>query len=119
MKMTKGKKGAIAKKSKGRCWYCGANKKITIDHIVPVSRGGTGHLRNLVLACKTCNSSKGSKDLSEFRRLLSRRALGIPTFNDDQLFWLMNRGINLFQEIEDRAATYQFHFEMEGYDHTL
>ena len=53
MKMTKGKKGAIAKKSKGRCWYCGANKKITIDHIVPVSRGGIGNLRNLEIECKT------------------------------------------------------------------
>jgi len=36
-------------------------KDITIDHIIPVSLGGTDHLDNLQIACKSCNSTKGNK----------------------------------------------------------
>ena len=51
------------------CAYCG--KKLsrytaTIDHIIPLSRGGTDFKWNLVWCCHKCNQSKGSKLLSEW-----------------------------------------------------
>ena len=50
------------------CAYClkplGSNA--AVDHIVPVSKGGTSYIDNLVPACKSCNSSKGSKSLLQF-----------------------------------------------------
>lgn len=49
------------------CCYCGkSDVKLTIDHIVPISRGGTNSLNNIALACGHCNSSKGNKTLDEW-----------------------------------------------------
>ena len=46
---------------KGVCHYCGNNvgpKNITMDHIVPLSRGGKSKKGNIVPACKECNNKK-------------------------------------------------------------
>lgn len=48
------------------CTYCGSIEKIEIDHIVPLSRGGTHEPENLAPACRACNRSKGAKLLSEW-----------------------------------------------------
>lgn len=47
-----------------RCVYCGAVEDLTLDHVVPLSRGGANDVSNLTTACRPCNSSKGSKVLS-------------------------------------------------------
>jgi 5-methylcytosine-specific restriction endonuclease McrA len=47
--------------AKGRCHYCGASKRpgeLTMDHIVPVARGGRSTKGNVVPACKNCNNKK-------------------------------------------------------------
>lgn len=49
------------------CVYCGDRNRLTLDHVVAVSRGGTDNAENLVTACKSCNSSKGAKALDEWR----------------------------------------------------
>lgn len=43
---------------KHQCIYCGSSKKLSIEHMVPVSRGGTNEFDNLALACLWCNTSK-------------------------------------------------------------
>lgn len=43
------------------CQHCGARQYLSIDHIVPESRGGTLALDNLQTLCKSCNSSKGDR----------------------------------------------------------
>lgn len=48
------------------CDYCGATENISIDHVVPISRGGKHVIENIVPACRTCNSSKGAKLLDEW-----------------------------------------------------
>ncbi len=50
-----------------RCAYCGGAAEV-IDHVIPLSRNGTGFASNLRPACKKCNSSKGAKLLSEWQR---------------------------------------------------
>lgn len=50
----------------GQCFYCGLNKKLTIDHKMPLSKGGSNRPENIVLACKECNSSKRDKPFEEF-----------------------------------------------------
>lgn len=49
-----------------KCVYCG-QLATTMDHIVPVSKGGSNDLSNLVPACSGCNASKGAKSLAEWR----------------------------------------------------
>lgn len=54
---------------------------LTLDHIVPVSRGGTNALHNLVTACLGCNSAKHTKSLHEYdheRSLIVRRQAKRP-----------------------------------------
>jgi len=58
------------------CPYCG--NLFTdghIDHIVPVSKGGTNEKNNLVYCCATCNHRKHSKSLEEFMSQTGRLAL--------------------------------------------
>lgn len=47
----------------GRCHYCGRDvgvRRLTLDHVVPLIRGGTSVRANVVPACKDCNSAKQS-----------------------------------------------------------
>ena len=47
-----------------RCQYCGGRfdaRDLTLDHVVPRSRGGTTTWTNIVTACVPCNSSKGNR----------------------------------------------------------
>jgi 5-methylcytosine-specific restriction endonuclease McrA len=55
---------AIALKQRGKCAHCGHKTKLTRDHKVPLSRGGTDFAFNLQGLCKPCNSRKGAKIVS-------------------------------------------------------
>ena len=58
------------------CQYCGATPgrhELTVDHVVPRSRGGRHDWLNLVTACKHCNQVKGSALLSEVDMRLLRK----------------------------------------------
>jgi 5-methylcytosine-specific restriction endonuclease McrA len=57
-----------------RCGYCGARCGIlSIDHIIPKSRGGKTTFENCVTACKACNLKKGSRTPGEARMFLKSR----------------------------------------------
>jgi 5-methylcytosine-specific restriction endonuclease McrA len=45
----------------GRCHYCGEERPLTQDHVIPVSRGGRHTASNIVAACRSCNSRKKDK----------------------------------------------------------
>ncbi|KAI4325549.1 hypothetical protein MLD38_030934 [Melastoma candidum] len=47
------------------CQYCSSGENLTIDHILPISRGGEWTWENLVTACSRCNSRKGQKTIEE------------------------------------------------------
>jgi len=49
------------KRSAGICHYCGKRfppKELTMDHVIPLSRGGRSEKFNLVPCCKACNTQK-------------------------------------------------------------
>lgn len=54
---------------RGLCKYCGKDisSGYQVDHVMPLSRGGSNWPDNLALACKSCNSSKKDKTLTEWR----------------------------------------------------
>lgn len=47
------------------CQYCSCGDDLTIDHVIPISRGGKWEWENLVTACARCNSRKGQKTLEQ------------------------------------------------------
>jgi 5-methylcytosine-specific restriction endonuclease McrA len=52
------------RRSAGICHYCGGNvgaRALTMDHLVPIIRGGRSTRGNVVPACKKCNDAKGHR----------------------------------------------------------
>ncbi len=61
----------IHRRDNYRCQYCGSRStELTIDHIVPKSRGGIDSWENLVTACISCNNKKGSRTPDEAKMKL-------------------------------------------------
>jgi hypothetical protein len=58
----------IFKRDSFTCQYCGAKAPdvvLEVDHIIPVSKKGTNDLLNLVTSCKSCNSGKSDREISD------------------------------------------------------
>lgn len=49
------------------CVYCKSCKNITIDHVIPIARGGRHSVGNLMPLCLSCNASKQDKTFMEFK----------------------------------------------------
>lgn len=67
---TTNKKQKLLNRFGNRCAYCGKTvkpSKMTMDHVIPRSKGGKGVMNNLLPACSACNHAKGSLDLEIFR----------------------------------------------------
>lgn len=52
----------IMKRDGYQCVICGSTERLTIDHIVPRSKGGSGEDDNLRVLCNSCNSRKGNRE---------------------------------------------------------
>lgn len=110
-KISPASKIRIFNATKGHCWYCGtplalpepdesrfglySNKGNTfvVDHIHPRHHGGGNDSDNLVAACHSCNSSKRTKSLEEFREWQIKKLGAI--FNEDQIAFWKARGVKL------------------------
>lgn len=55
----------IMKRDRHTCQYCGLKSDLTLDHILPKSRGGADSWENLVTACNKCNVKKGNRTPDE------------------------------------------------------
>lgn len=55
----------VFKRDGFKCQYCGNEKELTLDHLIPKAKGGKTSWNNLVTACKSCNSKKGNYSLEE------------------------------------------------------
>ncbi|MBW1850684.1 MAG: HNH endonuclease [Deltaproteobacteria bacterium] len=77
-----------------KCAYCGTQReKLTIDHIIPKSRGGTTNFDNCVSSCKPCNNSKGGKTPREAQMYLKVKAYQ-PTISEFLRLKVQKLGIN-------------------------
>ena len=63
----------IYKRDNNTCQYCGSRSKLTIDHVIPRSKGGDDSWTNLVVACSSCNTKKGDKLLEHTDMKLARQ----------------------------------------------
>lgn len=73
----KEKRAAIYERDGWECVYCGRGPRdkrnprqaqviLTLDHITPRSAGGGNEATNLVTACKSCNSARGDRPVSDY-----------------------------------------------------
>lgn len=51
---------AVWRRDKGRCVYCGSDKELQLDHIIPFSKGGATTFENLQILCRSCNIKKSN-----------------------------------------------------------
>lgn len=75
---TKSPTGACFKRNKRRlfreekfCHYCRTELTVfnrSVDHVIPISKGGTGNRSNLVASCKFCNWMKGDSTRTKWSR---------------------------------------------------
>ena len=56
-----------------RCAYCRVGGKMTVDHVVPIARGGIHGKHNIVPACPSCNASKQARSVKDFMETLHGR----------------------------------------------
>ena len=63
----------VFKRDNFECQYCGTRRELTLDHVMPSSRGGQHGWTNLVTACKRCNARKGDYTPEEADMPLKRR----------------------------------------------
>lgn len=56
----------IYKRDNYECVYCSSTKNLTLDHVIPQSKGGKDGWHNLVTACRTCNGEKADLTLEEY-----------------------------------------------------
>lgn len=63
---------ALKKRQKYRCYYCGAKKPLTQDHVIPLSRDGAHEILNVVAVCLNCNGRKSNKPPEEFAKEIGR-----------------------------------------------
>ena len=58
---------SIKEKWKHKCAYCGEkSEELSIDHIVPQTKGGNDHITNVCCSCVKCNRSKGHEPLESW-----------------------------------------------------
>lgn len=79
MHITKPSRAMIYARDHNKCQYCGSTRKLTIDHVIPKSRGGGDTWENMVVACSKCNTFKSSKFLESTGMKLSRRPSAPPS----------------------------------------
>ena len=68
----------IYKRDHYQCVYCGSNKDLTLDHVVPKSRGGGNEWTNLVTSCFKCNLRKGNRTPEEAKLIMIQKPF-VPT----------------------------------------
>lgn len=69
----------IFKRDSNSCCYCGSGKDLTLDHVMPKSRGGKTSWTNLTTACRRCNTKKGNLTPDEAQMPLRKKPFR-PTF---------------------------------------
>lgn len=66
----------VYRRAEWQCWYCGVEVVVegndavigaSIDHVLPLDRGGKHEIENFVTCCRRCNSAKRNRTTEEYR----------------------------------------------------
>src|SRR3954451_10882587 len=73
---------AVFARDRWTCQYCGSRGNLTVDHVVPRSKGGASNWENIVTSCAPCNRRKGDQLLNHAGMKLARE----PRSPNPQIF---------------------------------
>jgi 5-methylcytosine-specific restriction endonuclease McrA len=73
----------IYKRDNHQCVYCDSKKQLTLDHVIPKSRGGSNDWTNLVTCCFKCNLKKGNRTPEEAKMTMSVKPFVPSLLNDN------------------------------------
>lgn len=85
----------------GHCAYCGRPlkmKNMTVDHLIPKSKGGSNSIENLMPSCQDCNFTKADDNLEMLRISLAWQRLTPADLQN-------------FARVRKVASDYRFYFE--------
>lgn len=88
------RQAALVEVLRGKCYYCGLERRLTRDHVIARTKGSTGAHSNIVGACFWCNNSKGNLSIEEWRLSIAKRLVGWPNFVPGQIAWLKSHGFD-------------------------
>lgn len=77
------------------CGYCGSTKDLTIDHVIPLSKGGKTSFDNCVTACFGCNNKKNNRIPSEANMYLRKKPY-TPTISEFFMIKMKNLGVDKY-----------------------
>lgn len=80
-------RNGILKRDRNTCQYCGSRYQLTLDHVIPKSRGGEDTWSNLVTSCHPCNNKKGNKTPEEAGMVLKKQLLDYAPQDSYSEFW--------------------------------
>lgn len=78
-------RGTVYSRDGFACQYCReqfSRTELTIDHLVPLDRGGLDEVRNYVTCCKDCNQEKANLSLAEFAETIKIELEELPVHGD-------------------------------------
>src|SRR5581483_6786154 len=84
-KISASDRAAVYERDDYTCQYCGlrlGEEQRSIDHLVPVSRGGLDEITNYITACRSCNSRKKDIPLEEFAKRINIVVEALPVHGD-------------------------------------
>jgi hypothetical protein len=84
----------IKDKWDNQCAYCGCGEELTIDHIVPRSKGGPDFTKNCLCACHSCNQDKAHTPMEEW--YLSQEFFSIDRYERIQEWMKPDPPANLY-----------------------
>ena len=73
----------IYKRDGYECVYCGSHRDLTLDHVIPKSRGGANTWTNLVTSCQKCNLKKADRTPEEARMKLRHTPFAPTLVNEN------------------------------------
>ena len=105
----------VFKRDKFTCQYCGEsapNVILEVDHIVPVSKGGTDDVMNLITSCRDCNRGKRNRKLDDSTAVMvQKKQLDIIQERREQLEMMVQWRQSLDDEIEIETDAIDAYFQ--------
>ncbi|KKJ01096.1 HNH endonuclease [Prochlorothrix hollandica] len=82
----------VLKRDNHTCQYCGSRSALTLDHVLPRSKGGPHSWQNVVTACESCNGKKGDRTPTQAGMVLKTKpkAPAHPAVLFAEQFWQQN-----------------------------